>query len=354
MTAAGPSPALRWTPDLCAPARFLGASCDRCVTACPRAALGRVAGGIAPGAGDCDGCGLCVPACPTGALEVSALPRSVLASKLAMASAAERPVVVRCERAAASRSAVGVPCVGLLDETTLVEALLRDGAAGVTLQTGDCGACPRGAALERVFPGTLRAARGLLASTGRSTELIRVDAVPDAEAGHVNTARRGLFRTLLGGLSQTVAPPPTGPIPSRRERLLRLLRSSSPKLHPATLDALPAAKPEIGDGCWGCTVCEHACPTRAIRRTETSREVVLEIDADSCVACAACAESCGPQAITYRAPAPIRRPIEGGMQEAARLAVRACVHCGESFAGRRDALACPGCRRRAPVTAGGG
>jgi len=353
MTAVGPASALGWTPDLCAPARFLGASCDRCVTACPRGALTRVSGGIAAGAGDCDGCGLCVPACPTGALEVSALPRASLVAKLT-AAASGRAAVIRCERAAASRSAVGVPCVGLLDETTLVEPLLRREATGVTLRTGDCTGCPRGAALARALPRILRAAGGILTSTGRLAELIRVEVGADPEAGQVDVGRRGLFRALLGGLSGAAESPHPGRVPSRRERLLELLRSSSPDLGPATLDALPATQPEIGVGCWGCTVCEHTCPTRAIRRTETPLDVVIEIDPDLCVACGACAEACGPQAIAYQTLPAVRRPIEAGMREAARLTLRACSQCAEAFAGLDGDAACPGCRRRVAVTSSGG
>lgn len=104
--------------SLCARPLTPRATCRACIAACPRDAI-RISSEVVI-TEDCDGCGLCVAACPNGVFDWRWGLEEDLVARVCRQG---RRAVVACE--AVPEAATKVPCLGVVTETVLLNAVLQ-------------------------------------------------------------------------------------------------------------------------------------------------------------------------------------------------------------------------------------
>ncbi|HIH45039.1 MAG TPA: 4Fe-4S binding protein [Candidatus Methanoperedenaceae archaeon] len=214
--------------------RFRDHACSLCIESCPASAIGD---SLDIDVGLCTGCGVCAAVCPAEALSVQDVPLP------------EGRVNFSC--------AVNVPCLGYLDDRTLLAAAL---AGEVEVSAGGCGECryKKGWA---VAEGSIRRVNRVLHSIG--APLIRVTdrkASPDVYS-------------------------------------VKLAAALRPKKHGKRRVAFPDWAPRKADvgavfrrielsGCTGCGICVGACPWHAVEISERAKVTA------GCTQCGKCLSVC--------------------------------------------------------------
>ena len=189
------SPKLAVQPGRCLLVRHRNADCLRCAEVCTTGAISLGEEGVVVSAELCIGCGTCASACPSGCLSAANPTDEELfaAAERALATHGGKVALI-CETAwkqargpvgnedgfapgkplgtlEDGRAAIGVVCLGRVDESLLVEAAAR-GAQSVQLIGGPCTSCPhaRGGAL---CDEVVASAENLLAALGAESPLER-------------------------------------------------------------------------------------------------------------------------------------------------------------------------------------
>lgn len=325
--------------DRCVAVRNRNASCRRCVSACPDAAISVAANQVSIDPTQCVGCGACCAACPTEAL----VPLKPTHAEL-QADAAESMrrnggrVVIACARIASKRQAdpesyAEVGCLSRMDEA-LVTYLAAQGADSILLVDGNCETCKYGKHMAAATEAIENAHR-LLEIHGSPLRVARVTGFPEEMRqergeGTYGSSRRGFFSDALGVAKDTAKIAAKAAIENELgykidelsigERLRvdsdgRMPRLSM-KRHEEVLNALDAIG-QPGEGvissrlfgsvdidtskCNACSMCVTFCPTGALKRDQpakpSARIRYLEFSAADCVQCGLCKDVCWKGAI---------------------------------------------------------
>lgn len=267
-------------PELCVHTHAEVASCQRCVTACPRDAWVLDDEELGLDTDRCDGCGLCVAGCPEGALSLSGAEPPI--------NPGQSDVVIACELAGDGPHDWRPPCVHAASLQQLA-LLHRAGLRRLVLQTGDCGGCPRndGAGLA----GRLEQMNRVLVQRGLpGIELI--DPGPDGpfravadEASGTRLSRRGFLRRVMGAAAELHSD-------DGDQRWRPPGEYLKPAAHGDFALAVPAIDPER---CNGCDACVRICPHGALTLAPGAEAYL--ITADSCTACRLCSDVCDRDAV---------------------------------------------------------
>lgn len=297
--------------ERCVHALCATASCQKCVVACPRAALTLTQSALGLDQAACDGCGLCQPACPETAISCAAVAGAPLVDgerKVAMAACLPSGVV----------SGPGaIPCLNALGERELM-AFASDGVASLIISRAVCGSCPR--ATERTLERAVAAVNRLLAAgnAARTPNGMAVHDLSQAEWSRMRDAiksrrydldqsRRALFRSLLGSSTDAECSAQARRVEQGRPMLARF----APRIDEAV--------------CVGCDACARFCPHGVIELVHPGTGMpTYRIEAAQCTGCQVCVDVCEVKAVAVE---------EFASTEAycVRLDEHQCVKCGVPF-----------------------
>lgn len=323
--------------------------CERCVQACPHAAIDLTrAVKVLPA---CTGCGACLTVCPTDAYS---LPESNLGETLAQVERAARATgsaLLTCARSRVTGQADAVlPCLARAEETLLLGALAA-GAREVTLVRGRCEGCENAPAMPRLertvarlqgWAGALPATAGLrLVSEGEAPPRPRQRAEVRGErrAFFAWMRREGLqvaasvVDEVAAGWRGRPAASPRGTLSPERRLLLGLLRRLPEGEGSLPYDPEgPFAELTVDlDACDGSATCVRVCPTEALKQPEDPEGFTLTFQASRCVNCGLCVERCEPKAIRFAPLIPVASLRKGTVRVAVRKATAHCTSCGVPF-----------------------
>lgn len=305
----------------------------------------------------CLGCGLCAAACPTGAIMVDgAAPEPAEIAEV---------LVLECRRVPEALRAVGatvVPCLGGLTAPDLLNRLADGTGRIVLMDRGLCEGCGV-AACAAPWGARVSEAQAVLAAVADdATARIAIEIAPLTMAQalpvielrpELKPTRRDFFRRLTAP-----APEPHGSEESQRivhgrgliapvarastlaaaERLAEVMASPLPAaLMPAITIAL--------DACDLHGVCAAICPTGALRLIDDGLAMTLDFDAAACIGCSECQRACPTKALRLDRAGDGTWP-EGRVVLNERASGR-CATCGDAFPqpkGAGETLCIP-CRR---------
>ena len=341
----------------CAHQRVARATCQACVTACPRQAWQLLDEGLSFDADRCDSCGLCVAACPLEALEIPA-PTPIVATD------GERTLWLACERAGIppSDSAPGdtgfTPCLHTLTPDWVLHWQQRHRITQLRLASGDCAACDRRPAetLHRRWqPVAERLTRAgqpvpALVPTDARQWLARANRSDQPDPRR----RRFLGRLLQGPGTPTRDPTRAStmtPLTSGRRHLVRTLATVMGDRTIAPLWQLRLDP----DRCTWCMACVKLCPEQALTQHADPDETVdhFTLHAARCTGCTLCLDVCDSQALSLSGPDQPRSPHP----QVFELQREICPVCRVTYhrqrpprnAASHESEPCPTCRRGRPV-----
>jgi ferredoxin len=337
---------------LAAIAAHLG--CQSCIPACPRAALRLDPDGVRLD-GACIGCGRCAAACRTGAIRVAGIPvRPDLTSPAS-------PVIVECARVPASALAPGarrVPCLGALSTADLLSLRADAGDRPILLiDHGWCEGCSAGGTADHPAKPALLRTETILQAMGLAHLAPILASRPLSRRRHLRPlpfdsvaapARRRLMQRLSLGLPATPAPPAgppaAAPNPNATERLIVALTRLAQQ-HATAIPRLAVPNVSVSAACENHQVCVRVCPTGALSVADAGDHDALRFDPSRCIACGGCRRLCPEGAIHVTPAGPAGSALDPDPLVVARHARRACMRCGQSFAGPGTASECPSCRK---------
>ena len=340
--------------ERCVRYRYAYSECNHCLEACPHEAIRLFDAGAEVLADACQICALCVAACPTDALT----DKSVSADSLLKIAGDKKRVAIACAPSAAKGDAI-VPCLGALSPVLLATFA----KCGITLQlkgTAHCAECVHAATGPDMIE-SHRAARDILCGVDAAQqwaplEIAAAEAVSVMDGNGHDTARRGLFRRIIGHGSDVVsgkfeaAPAPLNAIraaapflPDRKEMLNNLY--DAPVEEPVRVarhPAIPAENWVVAQDCTNCEACVRVCPTGAMQLLENDESWRLVLLPERCVACDACVEVCQPKVLRQRdADSVVVSKQKGRLLRT--VPRRRCATCGRPFVADSDASICPIC-----------
>lgn len=334
-------------PELCAASR----GCDLCQTVCPYDALSVDGAAATVDKDRCRNCGLCLPACPTGALQHPYYQPQVLDAGLAalLAPSSKEPQIVAfvCPSAkvtmrdALRRHLPGptnvlpfeLPSAGFFHLYLALRAFDL-GAAGVALVhcEGECGrACH-----SSLFGQRLEGLQAILDALGLAA--CRLAAIPASSPRRLaNSLAAFTARLSAMGPPPLSGPPLSGPSSDQRLTTAHLIaalwrKAGTATAHPVAHEGLPFGQPQLDEtACSLCRLCADACPTAALRYTETPAAAVLEFVASPCTGCRLCSRACPENALSIH-----RRLTPGLLSDSPSTlktsAVRSCPKCRRPYA----------------------
>ena len=266
-----PTPA--YHPERCLLELGAVGGCSACAEVCPKEAVDLSGRTVKIDEAACTGCGLCAGACPGLALEFPLGP--------VQEAFVRGRGVVRCSRAEGEGGEV--LCLGRLTPGVLAWAASRLGE--LTLVHGACAACKIGG------PEVPKRVRALAEEARRYFPDLELTLTTEPPPGPA-LGRRELFQNLLSATRRLAAEAlpevPSEILPEEEGELPAELKLRRLAAERASEVRWPGVAVE--EGCTLCPVCEHACPTQAIRREEG--KLLLELE--RCTGCSACVTSCPP------------------------------------------------------------
>lgn len=341
----------------CIRARDKSAGCDRCVQACPVNAIS-LEGGVHLDAESCIRCGLCLHVCSTsvfsGKDDVSRLLYCV--SQLVDHETIEIACALHPEPSMGDPKVDAVitttGCLAALGASAYV-SLASHGVRSVRARVDACGEC----ALAQVQPGIvteIRQANDLLELLDSRRSVVTADPAVRPKQRAVYSvknppvSRRGLFQALGQG-GRDLLPPLEGE--TERHRLIKSLRSLSPRNLEQPVFGENFTRLAITDACNACTTCARVCPTGALEFTRSEDYFQLTFSAAACVNCGLCLQFCEPQALERTGAPSIGELIDPNSVLLYSGTLTRCRKCNTPFAGKPDEKFCPICafRRQNPL-----
>jgi len=373
--------------DLCKRVRFRQSECQVCVDICPTNAISLPFG---PELSDaCINCGLCQIACPTETIEGIHNTDQMMLDLLgdqADTIINGHKLHVHCYQAEADNAySVAVNCLGNMTENALL-AMAGSNVKTLMLTTGNCSGC-------RLCPGmelfkhavTTYANLSNMIAQSAITIAIRESEKQNAPPSSSTVSRREFFRSLGTGMAKQVAKVVVNKEqqirallqtdddatvqkrPSPRRQMLKALFTELLLVEPLLAEPL-LAKPlaeqrndpvEIPAGvdfpwkkmhvdvahCVGCGVCVNVCPTGALVKEVHDLELMRTINHSLCTNCDVCAEACPQDVIRFEQAYSLSDIVTDTEEEVARVALNACVICGEIIPASEGAV-CTTCQKR--------
>jgi ferredoxin len=264
--------------------------CGLCVERCPVGAIAATTVFPSVEAAACTACGRCVPCCPQGALHLTGAGTAQIEAQLEQLVPAVGGIVLACAAADADVLPAGwalveLPTLALVSPGWILQLRTR----GVEVRLEPCGgACCAG-----------------------------VSAVSDCADRVLKTAITTACRD--GAIRLTEPRATTEAI----DRLALARPAGVLDAEAAPLGVLTL----VAERCTLCGACTAACPTDALRLSETAGRTALELQAGACVACGRCAAVCPEDALDVRSGIDFSR-LELGAAELASAAREACARCG--------------------------
>lgn len=361
---------LSFLPQACLSLRLWQHACERCVAACPVAALKLDDSGMSLGEG-CMGCGRCTSVCPSTALRVKGFE--------APPSALEGEVVVECWKVVSQKHgkqpSVKVPCLGGLSGFALLELVAAAQGHSVRLMDrGWCASCAAGGGEVHPAAAAVKEVEKILTKLGAPaawlpqivlaplpSDLMPED-IPDP-LSQQPLNRRGFFSAFLSEATATLVSAASGAGKvgaAPRTLSLAAVAGRETKKIAALIMALaqragtePSAalfpSVELGTACCNHGICAAACPSGALLRHEDDAASGILFDPTACFACGICVGVCPEHAVRLLPegnPAHAIYPVE-----LHHLAHRSCSECGEKFTGKSASQVCPDCAKRCAMGA---
>ena len=363
----------------CVRVRNRHASCRACVDACTTGCIGYADNELIISPEKCIGCATCSTACPTDALLPKSLPDVELHQAcIAAGQANGGRVVVACRQLLDAADglydpakAVGVTCLGRVDETLIVH-LATVGASSLTLVQGPCETCgyARGSDVaHRVVasaatvldawnaPFPVRITPKLPASTRLAADIgydVSKRAFFAAAGEEVRTLARTAAETTLEDTfalreeepSRFVHVDERGTLPhavsARRELMMRCLDALAERGNAVAAESTPQDMMIATrlwnqviidvDACNTCRMCATFCPTGANFKFSTkSGGVGVKHRVRQCVNCHLCEDICPTKALSYSAEVFARDVAEGVVE-------RFPMHAQDARYGAKDAV----------------
>ncbi len=136
-------------------------------------------------------------------------------------------------------------------------------------------------------------------------------------------------------------------IPRDRVRLAGILaRLEAPAATAVELSALPAARVDIGEECYACSLCSRFCPTAALRSRTHGSTFELSFVPVYCVGCTICAVVCPAKCVALSGEVDAQGLARSEPQTLARLQVTPCSGCKTLCAPAEPDPLCFACRAR--------
>ncbi len=346
--------------------RSLGASCSRCIVACPVNAL-------TPGPTIlwdeelCAHCGLCLHVCPTNVF--AARDEYDLLLQAATLFLKRDTIEFICSYHPAPEEGIDgcdnafktANCLAALGPSTYL-ALWAIGVKRIILRLDACDTCPRG----------LQGAEGSIRDICSASEkiirpdnpVLRIELIenPPEEAVYrpvhlvsdTSISRRGLLRSLLGQNSKESSGSKASS--SDRSRMLDALEAlaSNHIIETGSFAALAFFEASIDNSCSACLACARVCPVGAFRGSFTANgRFQLEFAPALCLDCKLCIAACRQKAINrqpLKTATNVRQLRHHVIFEGE---VRTCLRCRTKFRSLENQYLCPACafRRQNPFGA---
>jgi energy-converting hydrogenase A subunit P len=345
--------------ERCTRYRFRYSECQRCLDACPHAAIVLDDKGARLDEARCQNCALCISACLTGAWDSAAFkPIDILRRAIKQTGFA-----IACAPAEQAADAV-VPCLGALDAGMI--AYLGKRHIPLKLYGSDhCTACAHGAKGATQLALNLDAAAQLRTASGDAAWLeaetpCRETSVTQHKPNTLHAGRRQLFRRLVGRGVDAVAQGTTAPsrqakiedkairagayASTEQRELLQIVcdRKDGQTFTMQWHEALPLMRLDLQSGCTTCEACFRACPTGAIQIVENPGDWALTFNTDRCVGCAVCLEVCQPRVLDAAASFDARP--EQPPRVLLSLVKQRCNRCDRFFVSPEPQETCKVCR----------
>jgi len=335
---------------LCAHDRQQVPGCDRCIGACPAAAIESQAGRIHVDPYLCRGCGSCTLACPSGALSYT-LPRPATTLQQISRAISERADEGTDSGTGASnnppmlvihsgkRKPAGLPLqVATLAVNTITSVGIESWLGALALGASRVlvlRSSPSPPTSDQQLDQQLQIARRLLLALGEAPERLRViDSIDGVDWGGLPNPWPPASLSVLRQAGQA------GLAGKKRPLMLAALSHLASHLDPHRMAPreLPASAGIGGltidaPRCSLCHACVRLCPSGALRDPDGA----LTLIESACVQCGLCVAACPEQALRLAPRFQPRFEAAPATEQTLKPASEAfhCVRCGDPFATRR-------------------
>jgi ferredoxin len=298
----------------------------------------------------CVDCGICATVCPTGAIEAQAPTNIELLAQIKTKIAENRSITFACAKygktTRASTNRIQVNCLGRLDESVLLAALV-EGASSVNLIDAMCGDCPQAIGRQVVEQAVART-NALALALGIPAQIhLGTYCSPDPEPVSSSAVGEGVSRrvffehlmretmkatvtTVTTILAEQETPPSPslskGKLPVRVPLNRRLLLTTMRKIKiPVTTEWSGGlwAQLQITEKCSGCQACVFFCPTGALIKIETPGQHGVSFRPAVCTGCGLCQMICYQKAVMLTPRINLAQVINGAEEKMTMPAIRA-------------------------------
>ncbi|MBI4303128.1 MAG: 4Fe-4S dicluster domain-containing protein [Chloroflexi bacterium] len=347
----------------CLRLRHRKANCRLCLQTCPYGAI-RFDEGPRIDLSLCSACGICASVCPNGVFGLRDLSQESILTSIRQKGDVD-DVEFICSSLPPERDGSRVPCLGYLDDATLVGIVASDGRA-VRLIAGQCKSCRHVQGIG-VASKTVKSANKILAVFGLSKKI----SIATEQSGDCCTARqdrgysRREFFSYLGTTARTRLTADkanndfqretkgftfTYGLPKRRSILLEQIKKLGPPvIDQVDADDLPFAEVQIGKDCNGCNMCVTFCPTGALRSVSTEDNQVIDFSLRDCLACGLCSEVCPQETVSYTTGIDTDFLADNSRRILVEHRMAVCASCGQTYVAVSGSDLCLNCRKRKEI-----
>lgn len=346
-------------------------TCQKCMDACPVAAISLDNHQIALDASRCVQCGHCLHTCPTGAFTGVDGVEKLLDSVKPLPHG--RVIEIACPHHPqadtrlpdARHKIISTRCLAAYSLSTYASLRVL-GVKKIILRLDACAQCPL-AELQEGIMQTAEQANTLL-NVGDQvvvpiTQVMEADLQerPAQRSANKAVSRRELFQMFRKPLDKT--PPELSNeltsaipleeafderIPQERVRLIRAMRQLG-NTNTLSTDT-PFVGLKVGTDCTACGVCAFACPTHALKIEWDDKQFALNFTSGACTDCSLCTELCPVKTLSFDEPVPVELAVTMQPKTIISGPLQRCRKCNAPFAAAEPTELCPLCEyhRRFP------